>query len=721
MRRTANNTLMAVLLVISLVMATLTLSVFMVSIAGLHMASQTNIAEVSNSYLPTQSIIQSNRGSITDRNNNIIAQDMTAYTIYAVLQNKYENAYVTDIEGTASALQTFLPSMSVDEIKGILSTPDQFQVYFGSAGKYITQDQKKKIDELKLAGIGFDEVINRYYPNGPFASYLIGYAQYNELTNLMEGKLGLEATYNDQLTGENGYIEYQSDSSGYHLPQVAVEEVPKTDGMNVQLTLDKGIQETLEKTMNQYLNDISATEVWGSVMEIDTGKVIAWGQAPTYDPNDLSSLVDLNQYQNIGSQWAYEPGSTMKTFTYATAIDSGHYNGDALFDSSAFYLGMDENGVIYRSSTPTEAGGMKITNAGFVDYGYITYDKGYVHSSNVAIAEIMLNQLPFETWVDYLNKFGFLNDVETAEGLIEADTGYVDGSVRDEIATGFGQGITVTMLQMLQAYSAILGNGTMVKPYFVDKVTNPETNEVVYEGKRTETGTPITPATAEKMQSLMYRVANDEDGSAARYLIDEVEIVAKTGTAQIVIDGSYAANTYIYSVVVGLPADDPEVMVYYAFKADADYNMTTHADKVKELLRKIVLTYGMNGDDTNSTDQTIEERTLVSYLGNNVIDAEISALENFSEVITIGDGRTVLNQYPNAGTQVLSNQTIFLFTSTENIKLPDFTKMTYKDVIAFSKLTGINIEIEGVGFVVSQSIAAGTVYDGQSVLKIVLN
>lgn len=717
MRSTANRTLLVILLIFALVLGVLSASVYLVSVAGLHLASQTDLQEISDEYLLTTTEIQSSRGSILDRNGNIIAQDVTSYTLYAIVKNTGDNSYVEDKETTAVALQPFLDGLSVEKILEILNTEELYQVYFGTPGKYLTLDQKNAITALNLPGIRFDEIVKRNYPNGEFASHLIGVAQYDESTKLMVGSFGLESAFNSYLTGQNGYLQYQAAKGGILLPQIEVERVDASNGSDVTLTLDKSIQETLEKTLTGYVSDIDAEAAWAAVMEVDTGKVIAWGQTPSFDPNDMATI---ESYQNIGSQWAYEPGSTMKTFTYAAAIDSGNYNGDSTFDSSTFYIGLDDEGNPIRSSTKSTAGGAPINNAGYTNYGIITFDKGYVYSSNVGIAEIMVNNLSSDIWLNYIKAFGFLEKVETAEQLPEENTTVAYDSVRDRISVGYGQGITVTMLQMLQAYSAVLSDGTMVKPYFVEKITDSSTNETIYEGSTAVVGNPIKASTALAMQALMYRVVNDSDGTAQRYKIDGVDILGKTGTAQVVVNGAYSSSTYIFSVALGMPADDPEILIYYAYKAEIGYDLSKNADKVKELMRKVAVSYGMLSSDEESETQPVDTTTMGSFINKTVNDAKSELSGEFASIMYLGSGKQVLDQYPQAGTAIMSNARIFILTSYEDILIPDFNGYSYKDIQAFSLITKIPIEITGDGYVISQSISANSSYDGSSTIEVVL-
>jgi penicillin-binding protein 2B len=693
-------------------------NVYVVALGGIHLRSMTDIVEYSQNVHIQKTTLLSKRGNILDRNGVIIAEDVDAYDVYAVLDNRFDESYVVDIDKTAVALADFFDA-PVDYIRNRLSM-DAYQTFFGNYGRGLTKERRNALDALGLAGIEFKTTVARNYPLGIFAAHLVGFAQADDPLNdgnvLVQGKMGLELAFNKQLIGINGKNESTVDRYGYVLPGSKVTTIDAIDGEDITLTLDQGIQEALEAAIQMTRTTFASPKVWGSVMEVDTGKILAWGQWPGFDPNKLN----IEDYMNLGAEYAYEPGSTMKTFVYATAIDTGVYNGSTLFDSSPFRMGI-KNGLPSRVGKNDKASGV-INNYLKRNWGIISYDTGYVYSSNVGIASLLSNVTTTQSYRDYLDKFAFFKTVG-ADNLMEAP-----GSINyrwpiEMLTAGYGQGLTVTMLQMLQAYSAVLSDGTMVKPYFVQKITDPKSGDTIYEAQTTVVGKPIKEETALALQNLMYQVVYDPKGTGRFYKIPEVNSIAKTGTAEIASSGSYNADQNLFSIVMGLPAEDPKILLYYVF--EAKYATTVHSTTVaiQQLMRKITLSYGFTkpGEDHPGTNKPSIFSVATPFLINHSVaygESKCAALS--MEFLRIGDGPSVIAQYPVAGTQVLSDQRVFMVTSEGNIRMPSMFGWSRRDLLAYFALTHIPVTINGEGRVATQSIAEGTPIDAASVIEITL-
>ncbi len=694
-------------------------NVYVIALAGVHLRSMTDIAEYSQNVHIQKQTLLSKRGEILDRNGVIIAEDIDAYDVFAVLDNRFGESYVSDIEATASKLATFLHA-PIDYIRTRLNLKGTYQTFFGIYGRQLTKEEHLALDALGLAGIQFKTTIARNYPLGAFAAHLVGFSQtsYPQADGniLVKGKMGLELALEKQLSGINGKRESTVDSDGYVLPGSKVTQVDAIDGKNVTLTLDQGIQEALDAAILTTRATFEAPKVWGSVMEIDTGKVLAWGQYPGFNPNQK----DIADYLNLGFQYAFEPGSTMKTFVYAAAIDTGKYNGTQTFDSAPFRMGI-KNGLPVRVDKTDQAVAI-INNVNKKNWGIITYDTGYIFSSNVGIANLLTSTINPQTYRDYLDKFAFFKKVGS-ENLPESE-----GSINfkwpvEKLTAGYGQGLTVTMLQMLQAYSAVLSDGTMVKPYFVQKITDPKTDTIVYEAQTTVVGNPIQKETALKLQNLMYQVVNNPDGTGRFYKIPEVNSIAKTGTAQISAGGSYNTSNNLFSVIMGLPAEDPKILIYYVF--EAHYAKTVHSTTaaIQQLMRKITLSYGFAKPGTNNSGTLNPSvfTTTIPLVTNHSVEYAIAKCGiNSLNTLQIGTGAGVIAQYPLPNTQVLSNQRVFLLTSEDNILLPSMLGWSRRDVLAYFALTHIPVSLTGEGNVASQSVAAGTAIDASVTVKITL-
>ena len=287
-----------------------------------------------------------------------------------------------------------------DSIRDILQNAidnKQYQTELGTKGKNLSKSVKESIEALELPGITFTKSVERSYPTGTFASHLIGYAQYNEQSGQIEGQMGLEKSLNTFLQGEDGIEVYQKDANGNILPGTKYTKKYAKNGNDVYLTLDRNVQLALQSSLKKTMKEVKADRGWGLVMEVETGKVLGWAGLPSFDLNKR----DIKDYLDVPSQYLYEPGSVMKGITYAAALDSGNYPYNKKYDSGVFYFGTDEKGKIYRSAT--KVGGIQpIYDALNKNYGTISFDKGFIVSSNIAICELLTKYMDPSIYQDYV-------------------------------------------------------------------------------------------------------------------------------------------------------------------------------------------------------------------------------------------------------------------------------------------------------------------------------
>lgn len=720
--KTVSRIMIITLVTIMLLVA----DVFCVAIGKVHPNSQTDLSPYVDSSNTVVEYTKAMRGNLYDRNGNVIAQDAKTYNIVCILDENRpsidgEITYVKDKEATASALSKIL-LIDYDKVLALLSQ-DIYQTELGSAGRNLSKNTKDEIEALELPGIEFTDSIQRLYPNHTFASNLIGYAIADENGSTV-GQMGLELYLDSYLAGQDGKRVYQVDKNGYVLPGMKEETVSAINGNDVYLTLDAGIQQALETAFKETEQKFNATSVWGGVMEIDTGKVIAWGQSPSFDPN---SLENITNYNNIGSQSAFEPGSTMKTFDWAAAINEGKYDGSALADGNEFCWTSDADNNPSKTSKENSMGAC-IYNASQKKWGTVTLDDGLVYSLNTVAATIETEYITPAVYEQYLQDFGFFQKVDT-DGLPESAGIKQFTWPADKLSLSYGQGSTVTMLQMFQAYSAIFSDGTMVKPYFVESIRDPyDSSNVIYQAETDVTGNPITEETAQQIQSILYDVVNRSDGPARFYKIPECELMGKTGTAEVAgNDGKYEAGRNIASVMLAMPADDPKVLVYYAFDAAYTVQMVTYTEPQKSLLRKIAQVYGFSGDSSSVTAVTTDQNkdvelveTQMPSLLNHTVDYSVKQLDGSNTQLTVlGGGRNVIDQYPKTSDTLTTGDRVFLLTDTSSFEMPDLTGWTRKDVAALWSITGFGFELSGEGVVTSQSVPAGTVVTKGTVIQVV--
>lgn len=693
----SNNILRFLYIIFGVVFLAVVINVFLVSVLKYHIRSNTNYGDYIENASVVKETVHAKRGSIFAGTGEIIAQDKDTYDVICYLSDQrmgYGNvpAYVDDPATTASVLATVLEGDQTEIFK-LLSQKNLYQTEIGLCGKNISEEKKKEIESYGLHGIGFRQSYKRQYNFGDVLSpYLIGFAQSNEDGKII-GKMGLEQSFDLELSGIDGEHEYQQDKNGYILPGMYDSVTPSRSGYDIYTTIDVSIQNALQTSFDDLAE--GADEAWGAIVEIDTGKIKAWGQKPSFDPN----ILNIENYNNYGTQLPYEPGSVFKSFIYAAAIDTNKYNGTAAFDSSPFCYFSNGN-------TPYRSYGKNygcIYNANGKNWGNIELDYGLIYSSNVATSTLLTDYVGTETYIDYVKKFGFFNYVDTDD--IREEIGLLNYTYPSEkLALTYGQGSSVTMLQLLQGYTAIFGNGEMIKPYFIDKIVDPETNQVMYQGTRQVVNRVIKEESARKLQELLKRVVYDDRGTAKIYKVDEVEIIAKTGTAERIVNAKYTRDTYINSVMLAFPADHPKYMIYFAYVYPYDYGNKDNSGAVKNLIRKVALLTNVDYNSDKNQETIKSKYAMPNVLNKNLEDALFDLKTVNANVYVIGDGDTVLSQYPNINDTIYSNTKVFLKTSDSGITVPNFENWTRSELINYWNISGLGITINGAGVCYNQSI-----------------
>jgi len=279
------------------------------------------------------------------------------------------------------------------------------------------------------------------------------------------------------------------------------------------------------------------------------------------------------------------------------------------------------------------------------------------------------------------------------------------------LSSGFGQSSSITILQLLQAYTAIFNGGTMVKPYVVDSIVDSTTGEVVEEYDTEVVGTPISEDTANQVVDLMEGVLQD-GANGARFRIDGVDMAAKTGTGEIYNEetGVYDKYKYTSSIMAAAPSSDAKIMVYYGMVSTNYVNYS--AEPFKQIMQAALIANGISGSesDTSSEEETYEKwetYTMPGLTNHSLTYANNKLADKKVHVTVIGDGQNVVDQYPAKDSTINSNDRVFILTDGQTITMPDMTGWTRKDLTAFWQLTGISIETTGYGKVKSQNIETG--------------
>jgi penicillin-binding protein 2B len=669
---------------------------------------QSLVEKAENKYSRSR-VLEATRGTIFDRNKEVIAEDANSYTLVAILSkkattNKEKPQHVINPEKTANKLASLI-DLSEDEIYKTLTKKGAFQVEFGRAGRDLPNETIKKIKELKLPGITFRSERKRYYPNGIFSSHLIGYVERNDNGD-MKGKLGIEQSLNNFLTGKDGVVNYQSDIWDYMLPDSKVRVTAAEHGKDIHLTIDKKIQLFLEDALNKVNSEYSPEKIVAIVVNPKTGEILGMAQRPTFNPDTKEGIE--KSWHNQAVELSFEPGSTMKIFTLAAAIEEGVFNENEIYQSGSY--------KVTENSKP-------IHDHNKVGWGPITYLEGVQRSSNVAFAKIVKEQLGFDKFRDYITKFGF--DETTGIDLPNEANGKIAYEWPiEKVTTSFGQGTAITPIQQIQAATAIANDGKMVQPYVIDKIVDTDSGKVIKDTKPMMKGSPISKDTAKKVRDILETVVSSPKGTGyKKYNINGYEVAGKTGTAQIPDPkGGYLAGNknYVFSFLGMAPKDDPELLMYVAVQQPNIDNYANGSVPVSEIFTS-VMQASLHYLNIESSEQRVEESIKVPALLNLSKNDSINKAEKLDlNPIVLGDGKTVKKQIPNENELVLKGQKILLLTE-EPIKVPDMKGWSLRDVIKFAKLANLNLNTSGSGFVTKQNLTPGSKVKSEDYLIIHLD
>ncbi|HCD1829013.1 TPA: penicillin-binding protein [Enterococcus faecium] len=667
-------------------------------VIGGHVAG-TSLAEKTKQLYQGSEVVKAKRGTIYDRNGVALAEDASSYSIKAILSKTYTSGdkklYVEE-KNFDKIAEILHKNLSIDKKDALNILEDGakkelYQVEFGSYGKNISQETKQNIEaDMKkegVAGLYFVDHQARMYPNGVFSSHFIGYAVPDKDENGLVGKLGLESAYNDILSGKDGKIIYQKDNFQNPLPGTVAEEEKAVDGQDIYTTLDSRLQSYLETLMDQVNEEYQPEELTAVLMKAKTGEILAMGQRPTFNPETMEGLTGKDAiWRNFLVQDSYEPGSTMKVFTTAAAIEEGEFNENETFQSGKIQV---EDATI--------------NDHDFGEKGVLTMRQALSWSSNVGM--VILEQRLGGRWYNYLQKLGF--GQSTHSGLDDEVNGALPTlNIVDRAMSAYGQAVGVTNFQMMKAFTSIANNGTMIQPRYISKVVDPQTGEE----RTTQTevlGQPFSKETTEKVREYMRDVVESENYGIAYgvYSVPGYNVSAKTGTAQIASDtGGYQTGdtAYLYSIVEMVPSEDPDYVLYLTMKHPKTYDRMALA-KIANPLMKRAMDFKETEEDSDTETKT-EKVSVADYRNLEADVAAADAQKSGLQPVVIGNGKKVQKQSTANGDQLLSGEKLILYTGGDKL-MPDVTGWSKADIMKLGKILGIEVSFDGDGYCVKQELA----------------
>lgn len=573
--------------------------------------------------------VQADRGKILDRNNKVIVDNVTSVGLYLVPNQ------ILNKKDVAQTLSKIL-NVSYDEMyKHVTKKASVERVH--PEGRNLSFKIAEKIESYNFDGVYLLKESKRNYLYKNILSHVIGFTGIDN-----QGLSGLELKYDKLLTGKNGNIKYYSDGKGKRLSMPEVYESP-TDGKDIKLTVDLDVQLSLENELHSAYKKYNAEQAIGIVMKAKTGEVLAMSSIPSFDPENYQKYNSETINRNLAIWSNFEPGSTFKIVTLASAINERKVN---IFED-----------------TYNDTGSIKVANSTL----HCWKRKGHGHETFVQVVEnscnpgfVVLGQrLGKEKLFKYITNLGF--GKKTGIDLNGEATGILfnlDNVGPVELATtAFGQGISVTAIQQVSAVSAIVNGGTLYTPYIVSSIGDKDNNPKVKKEKI------ITKETSNLVKYALESVV--ANGSGRNAYIENYRIGGKTGTAQKVVDGKYSSSSYILSFVGFMPADNPKIVIYVAIdgaKNVTQYGGTASAPVAKSILTSAIDILGIKPSKEGMPKEYNYLDKKYTYVpnvtGKSLEDAK-KTLKGFKIELS-GNGEKVFYQSPEEGTYIEEGSTVML-------------------------------------------------------------
>lgn len=675
-------------------------------IVGTDQVAGVNLTEKSKKNVQSTQVIQARRGTIFDRNGVPIAIDSSSYTVYVItdenyVNNKEERLYANsgDFKNIEKIFKDNL-GMDTKYASEQLNDKDKKYIYFGTKGSNIDFSTRDKIEKeaakLKVKGIKFEPHLSRSYPNGQFASHFIGQAvlEDNDESKGLTGVNGIEASLDSTLKGKDGVQVLQKNKLGIPLPGTVESVKEATDGSDVYTTLDSSLQTYLETLVDSATKAAEAKEIVATLVKADTGEILATTQRPTFNP-DIKEGLDVKDFPwaNFLYQSNYEPGSTMKVFTLASAINSNNFDPNQYYTSGSYRV---DDLDIHDWDYSFNPGGRTMNMA-----------QGFSFSSNIGMT-ILEKKMGDKVWRNYLSRFMF--GVRTNMGAGTEEPGlFPDDNTVTNAMSAFGQGIGVNELQMLRGFLAISNSGTMLEPHFINRIV---TDNMVRQVTPEIVGKPVDASAANQTLQYMINVGTDpvfgtayNSGTSSPYFqVNDQNVSVKTGTAQISENGAYLTGdtSYLYSAVAITPTENPEFIIYMTVKLPSNWKL----DYISEVANPL-LTRAMEMKDTLAVADTgleTEKIKIGNYVGEKPNKTAQDLRRDILAPVIIGDGAKIIKQSVSEGTSVNPNRRILLLTDGE-IDMPDIYGWTKFDTEKFAEWMDLEVEFTGTGNkVIGQSI-----------------
>lgn len=694
-----------------------------VRIGYLQFVKGPELKESANRQQTTNRTISAKRGNIYDSTGKLLAASAQVDTI-SVNPSKIKD------ENKEKLAQAFVNIFELDynEVINKLNSKNSTETIV----KKVEQDRVDKLEEwMKTnkisSGINIDEDVKRYYPYGTLAANLIGFCDTDN-----KGQEGIELKWDNVLSGRAGKIVSLEDATMDLIPDSNESYVPAENGSNITLTIDANIQTIAEKYLEQACKENNCKNGGNVIiMNPNNGDILAMATYPSYDLNSPrqpnNSLVDgwdnlsgEEKLNNLFSMWrnravadTYEPGSTFKIITAATALEENIVETDHAGD---FYC------PGYQM-----VNGIKINCWRNVStHGSQSLRQALMNSCNPAFIQLG-QKIGTSTLYKYYKAFG-LFDITGIATSGEANSSFwdLDDLGQMELATmSFGQRFKITPIQLITAVSSIANDGVLVQPRIVKEFTNTDTGAVTTIEPKTVRQV-VSKETADKMLNMLESVVTTGGGHYAQ--VTGYSVAGKTGTSEPVSGDS---NSYYIASFVGIsPVENPEVVVlitlYNPQGPNGHFGGTIAAPVCSQILSDVLPYLGIPSDDLSSSSSSVKTTAIPDVRNKTVAEAKkiLNAAGFTCNVSTTDTSLIVSDQVPKPGTALISEASVNLYTQDTDTRVsqevPDLKGMTYAQARDSLKAKNLNIHVSGNGVVLTQDPMSGTAVEEGTVVNVTL-
>ncbi|UOF89150.1 PASTA domain-containing protein [Fodinisporobacter ferrooxydans] len=665
--------------------------------------------------------IQAVRGTIYDS-----AGQKLAYTLPAFYLNvhpesmkgkdpQYLAQKISDLSNRALPYDALIKIFNQTDSKGWFELPNYKieQKTKDAIVKFLETHFKEQSASMAEydSGIYFMDTVKRDYPNGDFASHVLGFVTGNGIDKPLQGAGGIEYQYNSLLTGKPGKERFLKDRDGNPLPFGQQLYKAPVQGKDIVLTIDSTIQRFAEQAVDTIMKKYLPKEATVIVTNPKTGEILALANRPSYDPNDISKASANALYTNWGVNAVFEPGSTFKVVTLTAALAEHKISLNDTYQSGS---------IMVKGATHP------IYDWNYVGWGRITYREAMIHSSNVGFVNIG-QALGADLLFKYIDLFGF-NHKTGIDLPGEPNSILFDPKTIRPVnlaTTSFGQGIAVSSIQQVAAVGAVANGGDLMKPFVMKEVRDPTTGATIQVTKPTVVRQIATPEIMKTVRQVMAEDVNSDE-KVIKVPID-YPMAGKTGTAQIPDDhGGYMPNEYVTSFIGFAPVQDPKLEIYVTVRSPDPSKAPAYGDIIAEPSALTVMNESLHymgvqpqtntnsmTDSKNQSPQSVANYALVPDLsGQTATGAAATAKKAGFQLQVLGTGKTISKQWPAANQQFVQGSRIIVLTGDSiqpgKEKMPDLTGISLREVSDILSVLHVGFVPSGSGFADRQSIPPGS-------------